>query len=193
MNDDNHLSPEDKAKLREHEYDGIKEMDHPLPRWWVMTFWLTIIFGVPYFFYYTVGGGISLRQDHAERMAIINKMKEEEIKKSSNFDQAYYDNILKDEGVIKGKIVFETNCVACHKDEGIGDIGPNLTDSFWIHGNGHAHDLFNVIWNGVEEKGMPVWKDMISKEEIYQAISYVYTLRNKNLKGKESQGTKVDD
>lgn len=193
MSDDNQLSPEDKAALLDHNYDGIQEMDHPLPKWWIVTFILTIIFGVPYFFYYTYGGGPTLQEEHTKNMAVINQAKEEELKKSLNFDESYYEAIVKDDGVAKGKVVFETNCVSCHKEQAIGDIGPNLTDSYWIHGNGHPHDLYVVVSNGVEEKGMPIWKEMISKEEIYQTISYVHNLRNKHLKGKEPQGEKVDD
>lgn len=193
MSSEQKLSPEDKAKLLDHNYDGIQELDYPLPKWWLATFYITIIFAIPYGIYYIWGGGPSLRDEHQKNMAVITQLKEEEIKKASAFDQTYLDTIIKEDGVNKGKIVFETNCVSCHKDGGIGDIGPNLTDSFWIHGGGHPPDLFQVIFNGVEEKGMPIWKDMISKEEIYQAISYVHTLRNLNLKGKASQGIEIKD
>ncbi len=187
------LSKEDQERLLGHEYDGIQELDHQLPRWWLGTFFLTIAFGVPYFIYYVLGPGPTLMQEHNARMEVINKEKAAKALAEGAFDQGLYDKIVAEGGVEKGKVVFETNCVACHKDLGIGDIGPNLTDAYWIHGKGHVPDLYNVVANGVEDKGMPVWKEVLSKEEVYQAVAYVSTLRNKKLAGKEPQGELIQE
>lgn len=187
------LSQADKDKLLDHEYDGIRELDHPLPRWWLGTFALTILFGVPYFVYYVWGGGPTLMEEHQISMKSVNERRALAAQAASEFDPALFDKIKAEGGVDKGKVVFETNCTACHKDQGIGDIGPNLTDAFWIHGQGLSADLYKVVFNGVEDMGMPVWKEMLSKEEIYQVVAYVGTLRNLNLKGKEPQGQKVQE
>jgi len=69
--------------------------------------------------------------------------------------------------------------VACHATGGAGNIGPNLTDNFWIHG-GRADSVALTIMNGVAAKGMPTWGNMLSDDQIKSTAIYVKSLKGTN-------------
>ena len=64
-----------------------------------------------------------------------------------------------------------------HQGEGL--VGPNLTDDYWIHGCSVA-DIFQLITNGVPEKGMISWKTQLTQKEILEVSSYIMTLHGTN-------------
>ncbi|MBP9674646.1 MAG: c-type cytochrome [Bacteriovoracaceae bacterium] len=189
------LSPLDKKEkdlLLDHEYDGIQELDHPLPSWWIATFVLTVLFSIPYFIYYVGGFGPSLLETHEKEMASIQEIRESYKKKSETFDVVQYEK-FKPSAKVAGAVIFEENCLPCHKADGTGDIGPNLTDAYWIHGSGTPADLYKTVYHGVEALGMPVWSETLSPEDIYRVVAYVHEfIKDKNLPGKEPQGNKVE-
>jgi cytochrome c oxidase cbb3-type subunit 3 len=188
-----HVEENEKHLLLDHNYDGLQELNHPLPFWWQFTFYGGIIFGLLYLTYYTIGGGPSLRDEFNKEYAIIAAKIEDFKKKESQFDPAVYATFNNPEGIKKGLTVFEVNCVACHLDKGAGDIGPNLTDNFWINSKGTPETNYPVVFNGVIENGMPVWSEVLSRDEIYQVVAYVQTLHHTYIaKGKAPQGEKVE-
>ena len=161
------------AELLDHDYDGIQEYDNPLPNWWLVTFFATIIFSAIYYIHYTVGGGYTQYQELEASMKDLPKAtekvwSEEELK--AKMDSPEF--------VEKGKTVFASKCSACHGPEGQGGIGPNLADRFWLHGKGHRAHILQTIAKGVTEKGMPAWTGMISDDEIILVSGFVYALRN---------------
>lgn len=184
----------EKHLLLDHSYDGIHEFNNPLPSWWQFTFYGAIIFAIFYFIFYHMLGGPSLREEFSKDYAKIEAIKAEEAKKSGAFDLAAYEVIVKNDGIKKGEVIFTDNCVSCHKEKGIGDIGPNLTDEYWLWAKGTPETIFPVVFNGVPQNGMPVWSEILTKEEIYQVVAYVQTLHNTHLpNGKAPQGNKVED
>ena len=81
-----------------------------------------------------------------------------------------------------GKTIFETNCAACHRADGGGQIGPNLTDDHWILGGG-IKKLFHTITNGGRDgKGMIAWKGTLKPKEIQAVSSYIISLKGSNPK-----------
>ena len=76
----------------------------------------------------------------------------------------------------KGKIIFMENCVACHKADGGGGIGPNLTDEYWILGGGIKNVFKTISEGGRDGKGMIAWKQNFKPSEIAQVASYLLTL-----------------
>ena len=80
------------------------------------------------------------------------------------------------EVLAQGKKTFGTLCAPCHRLDGGGLVGPNLTDDYWIHGSNFS-DNVTTIWNGVPAKGMITWKNMLKPKQIYEVASYIYTLR----------------
>ena len=78
-----------------------------------------------------------------------------------------------------GKTVYETNCAACHRADGGGLIGPNLTDASWIHG-GAPTQVHHTIAVGVLEKGMPPWERILKPEQLNNVTAYVLSLQGTN-------------
>ncbi|MEM9996123.1 MAG: cytochrome c, partial [Bacteroidota bacterium] len=91
-----------------------------------------------------------------------------------------------------GQELFVANCAACHGQQGEGLIGPNLTDAYAIHGN-EPEDIFRVITEGVLDKGMTPWGNVLTAEERAGVMAYVKSLEGTNIPGgKEPQGERVN-
>ncbi len=169
------------ALLLDHEVDGIRELDNKLPRWWVWLFYLTIIFAVFYFSYYHVfakGDLATKGQMAAEYQA---EMKIGEALKGAAMTKfeatmASLQPSKDAEVVARGKKTFDTLCAPCHRPDGGGLVGPNLTDDYWIHGSNFV-DSVTTIWNGVPAKGMITWKNTLKPQEVSEVASFIYTLR----------------
>jgi len=173
--------------LLDHNYDGIQELDNPLPRWWVYLFIACCIFAAGYFSYYTFFGGPTLVEELDQKLA----------KKTSathSGSQVNFDALLNDQKVVaQGKVVFDSKCVSCHNAQGQGLIGPNLTDSYWIHGKGTPEDIQKVVTEGVPDKGMLSWGPLLKPEEMQAVVVFVHSLRGTNPPNpKEPQGTKFE-
>lgn len=169
------MQPQDPLLL-DHEVDGIRELDNKLPRWWVWLFNLSIAFSIAYLLFYHVFhmGRLSAMEYEAE-MVVGNRLKQVAIAKFESGMAALEPS--KDEAVIaSGQVVFSQMCAPCHERDGGGKVGPNLTDTYWIHGSNFV-DNVRIIWNGVPEKGMLTWKGVLKPDQIYAAASYIYTLR----------------
>jgi len=186
MNDDaNHKDP----LLLDHDYDGIKELDNQLPRWWVWLFRLTTLFAVLYFVHYHVlHKGKLMAAQYQEEMKLGEIMK---AKAMSDFEAKMAAlQPSKDPAVLaEGKATFLNMCAPCHRADAGGLVGPNLCDNYWIHGSNFVDNL-RTIWNGVPSKGMVTWKGTLKPNTIYAAASYIYTLRGthpKNPKPPENQ------
>jgi cytochrome c oxidase cbb3-type subunit 3 len=77
----------------------------------------------------------------------------------------------------EGKVIFEKSCVTCHKATGAGDVGPNLTDDYWLHGN-DIKSVFKTIRYGFN--AMPQWQMAYSNKQIQMVSSYVKSLHGTN-------------
>ncbi|MFM2135387.1 MAG: hypothetical protein RL021_787 [Bacteroidota bacterium] len=181
---------QEKDVLLDHDYDGIRELDNQLPPWWKYGFYVTIVFAVVYLFSYHLSGSGKLQiAEYDEQMAVAEAEKTEMMKRNAEYVTEANVTRLTDEALLAdGKGIFEKNCVACHKSDGGGSVGPNLTDDYWIHGGGISN-LFKTIREGVPAKGMISWKSQLSPKQIQQVASYVLTLHGTNPSGaKEPQG-----
>ena len=169
---------EQAAIMTDHEYDGIKELDNLLPPWWVALFYITALFSVVYLAKYHVFGYDNQDQEYLKEVAQAEK--DIALYKLTAPDTKSVDNVVlltEPADLAKGKALYETNCVACHKADGGGSIGPNLTDAYWILG-GDVKDVFNTIMEGGRSgKGMVPWKDVIKPSDIEKVASYVLSLQ----------------
>jgi cytochrome c oxidase cbb3-type subunit III len=168
----------DEDRLLEHDYDGIQEYDNPLPRWWLWIFYATIIF-VP--FYYVAPGFMgegpgmvaAYEADVAAHKAALPPQ-------PAAMDDATLLAVLSDADELKeGGEVFAKNCAACHRADGGGLIGPNLTDAAWIHG-GAPNAIYQTIAAGVLTKGMPAWDRILKPDELKEVTAYVMSLKGTN-------------
>jgi cytochrome c oxidase cbb3-type subunit 3 len=181
--------------LLDHEYDGIRELDNKLPRWWVWLFWGCNFFAVFYLSYYHVfaRGDLAregqMRAEYLAEMKIGNAIKARTI---ADFEGKIDTATPSKDPVIlaRGQATFALKCAPCHRADGGGLVGPNLCDDYWIHGSNFS-DNVKIIWNGFESKGMLSWKKQGMKpNEILEVASYIYTLRGthpKNPKPPENQ------
>lgn len=170
-------------KLLGHEYDGIQEYDNPLPGWWTWMSVGTVIFAVIYCVLYWKDEG--LRQEaelEAEIAAAYEKWPAlaqaaetggDSGPPVANLDESLYKGNAA--AIEAGKQTFLTMCAPCHQADATGNIGPNLTDSEWIHG-GTYHDIRTTVTKGVPDKGMVTWAGVLSDEQIAQVAAYVHSL-----------------
>ena len=167
--------------LLEHEVDGIRELDNKLPRWWVWLFYLSITFAVIYLSVYHVfakGNVAKYGQMAAEYQAEMKIGAALKVAAMTRFEatMASLQPSKDPEAVARGKKTFLTLCAPCHRPDGGGLVGPNLTDDYWIHGSNFV-DNVTTIWNGVPAKGMITWKNSLKPQEVVEVASYIYTLR----------------
>jgi cytochrome c oxidase cbb3-type subunit 3 len=176
--------------LLEHEYDGIREYDNPLPRWWVWMFAGSFFFSIAYAFHYHVShNGLSVAENYEQDM---REAREADAKQSlsqpvteDSLNKLTLDSaLMADAGVL-----FVARCAPCHGEHGQGIIGPNLTDGSWIHGRGTLTDIYGVVEGGVAAKGMPPWGRLLTPVELRKLVAFVGTQRGKNLPGKAAEGT----
>ncbi|MCW8309832.1 c-type cytochrome [Sphingobacterium sp. InxBP1] len=182
---------EEKDIVIDHEYDGISELDNPIPIWFNFLFYGTVFFAVVYLFIYQLSGiGMSQDQEYLHEMKIAEKERQAYLLASaSNVDENTVE--FEPEMAGDGKAIFAANCVACHGTNGEGGIGPNLTDKFWLHG-GEIKDIFKTVKYGVPDKGMVPWEQTLSPAQIAQVASYIVTLRDTHpANPKEPQGDEV--
>ncbi len=190
------MATEDKHKnmqeehLMDHDYDGIKELDNPAPRWIMALFYITIGFSILYGAYYF---WLDVGDDQDAEYARKTQLHDEQfaMKNMSANDLLVLTDAT---SIEEGKAVYKAmNCFACHGMNGEGNaIGPNLTDKFWIHGC-DFNSVFTIIKNGVPAKGMTAFKGQISDKKIQQVASYILTLKGTNPpNAKAAQGEECE-
>src|SRR6478609_3159521 len=174
---------DEKQLLMDHDYDGIKELDNNLPPWWVYLFYACIIFAVVYLVRFEVMGAPDQETELKNEMAQAKIDVAEYMKTAPDLMDEKTVTLLTDPAdLTKGKTIFETNCVACHRADAGGQIGPNLTDDNWILGGG-IKKIFHTITNGGRDgKGMIAWKGTLKPKEIQAVASYVLSLQGRNPK-----------
>lgn len=163
--------------LSGHDYDGIKELDNKLPKWWLGLFYITIIISVIYLIRYHVINTGDLQNAEYEREMAKAEQTYKRPEASSTSLNAANVILLTDVATLEaGKTIYDKHCMVCHLSKVEGLVGPNMTDEYWIHG-GSIGDLFNIIVVGVVEKGMISWKDQLLPVEIQQVACYILSLQ----------------
>lgn len=190
----NDFVPLEKEKdiMMAHDYDGIRELDNHLPPWWTGLFYATIVFSIAYLLFFHVFNTLPLpEQEYENELAIA---KQEALKfKAANpapvIDENNVEATLDAQALADGQTVYLSNCASCHRRDGGGDIGPNLTDDYWLHG-GDVKSIFKTVRHGVTGTNMISWEGFISPEKIKNVSSYVLTLKGSNPPNpKKPEGT----
>lgn len=174
--------PRDKEAtiLLDHNYDGIRELDNHLPPWWTAFFYITIVFGVIYMLVYHVFHMAPLPGEQYEISVAEAQAAAAERLAAAGDEGAGIDEstvtFSDDPAIIdSGKKIYDMQCASCHRNDGGGNIGPNLTDEYWLHG-GSMSDIYKTVKYGVPQKGMISWEPLLSPEQMRDVSSYIMTL-----------------
>lgn len=184
------MSEEKQDQVLDHDYDGIQEYDNRLPTWWLVILYATVVFAFFYWAYYhTLGGPTPQDRYRGELVAAaeaeLARMEGQALNNETLFTMASVPTQVE-----SGRAIFQQFCVVCHADQGQGNVGPNLTDAYWLHG-GRPMDILHTVTNGVPDKGMVAWGNQLGPRRVQQAVSYILSLRNTNVPGKDPEGDKV--
>ncbi len=193
---DKHIDEVSGVETTGHEWDGIRELNNPMPRWWVWTFYATIVWALGYTILYpawpmvsdaTRGAlGYSSRADLAadvESARIATGGIVEKIS-SASLDEILADQQLSQFATAGGAAAFRVNCTPCHGTGASGGQGyPNLNDDEWLWG-GDVNAIYQSIAHGIRDSvdpetrvsEMPAFADMLKPEEVRQVSSYVVSL-----------------
>jgi cytochrome c oxidase cbb3-type subunit III len=169
--------------LLDHDFDGIKELDNVLPPWWVYLFYGCILFSAIYLIRYHILGAPNQEMELKNEMAQAKIEVAEYMKTAPDLmDEKTVTQLTDKAALSTGKTIFTTNCVACHRADAGGAIGPNLTDDHWILGGG-IKNIFHTINNGGRDgKGMISWKATLKPKEMQKVASYIMSLKGSNPK-----------
>lgn len=194
-----------------HEWDGIKELNTPLPKWWVYVFYATIIWSVGYWVVYpawpSLSGytkglfGYSSRMELAKDMQALKAargVKAEQLAKMS-VDDIYANPDMRNYAIAAGRTVFNENCSACHQSGGAGAYGyPTLADDEWIWG-GTLDEIKTTISYGVRnanpnsrQSEMPTFggaDGLLTPEQINAAADHVVALSKGSADAASAGGT----
>ncbi|MEK0164686.1 cytochrome-c oxidase, cbb3-type subunit III [Phaeobacter sp. JH20_36] len=200
---------EDDPNTTGHSWDGIEEFDNPMPRWWLWTFYATIIWGIGYTIAYPAWPGIqsatagvlgwNSRALVAEEIAAVNEANAPINSRLEEIELASIstDPELNGYAVSAGSAVFKTWCAQCHGAGAAGAKGyPNLLDDDWLWG-GSIEDIHATIAHGIRNEEsdearyseMPAFgrDELLEKEEIDQVVNFVMS-----LSGDPQDATKVE-
>ncbi len=181
-----------------HEWDGIRELNTPLPRWWVYIFYATIVFSVGYWILYPswpllsgYAPGILGTTNRIQVVKDLAAIQAQRAKAEAGLQDATVEQIVADKRLLalalaRGRASFLDNCAPCHGSGGQGGKGyRNLTNEDWLWG-GTLDDILTTVTHGIRAdydkdtrtSAMPSFgKDGILKpQEILDVASYVRTL-----------------
>lgn len=179
-----------------HEWDGIKELDNPMPRWWLWAYYGTVVWALAYTIAYpawplissaTSGVlGYSSRADMRAQMDAAEAAKADYLAAvaAASMDEIMADENLRTFAAAAGAAAFKVNCVQCHGTGAQGSAGyPNLNDDDWLWG-GNPDEIHQTIAHGIRYEqdddtrfsDMPAFADMLAPEEITQVAGFVASL-----------------
>lgn len=196
MADDKHRDDVTGMETTGHEWDGIRELNNPLPRWWLWTFYATIIWGIIYTIAYPAWplvtratGGFIGYSTRAEVAAEIERVDAQNAEVSAQLASADLSALSTDDaayryGVAGGAAVFRAHCSQCHGAGAAGAVGyPNLLDDAWLWG-GSLNAIEATVRHGIRNETdpdaryseMPAFDELLSSQEILATAEYVLSL-----------------
>lgn len=189
-----------------HEWDGLKELNNPAPRWWVWVFLVTVIWSVGYWIIYPSWPTLSGNTQGTAAWTQYKKLQDEQAEiaarrgvfaehiKTHDLQAIKQDPKLYAFALAGGKAMFKENCAACHGSGAEGRPGyPNLNDDDWLWG-GTLEDIYRTIKTGARSthadtrtSQMPAFGEMLNAQEIDHIAGYVLSLSSKTPASSEGE------
>lgn len=192
-------SYKDKKLIIDHGFDGIMELDHALPQWWLCLFYFGIIIGLTYLCLFFTTFSFSNPQYELEVENILANQQQKDY--WSKIQPPTLETVkLNFNYVEEGKELFNTICISCHQEGGKGGIGPNLIDDYWINIENKSliKNIFYLIWNGSKNNsamrafGVSGELNGFQIEKIANYVYYINQIQKKHFDdAAPPQGTKV--
>jgi cytochrome c oxidase cbb3-type subunit 3 len=151
--------------------DGIKELNNPAPNWillvLLLTYGFSLFYAIHYFGY--PDNGNDQTSEYKAKLVAVEMARRQKIQNAGGVVVLTKEEIL----ASGAKLYVQKGCNACHGAKGEGNnIGPNLTDNFWINGC-TPENLIAIVTEGKPEKGMNPFKTMMTPEQIKNISLYV--------------------
>ncbi|TPK42170.1 cytochrome-c oxidase, cbb3-type subunit III [Mesorhizobium sp. B2-5-4] len=193
---DEHIDEVSGISTTGHEWDGIRELNNPLPRWWVICFYITIVWALGYTIFYpawpmltsaTKGVlGYSSRNEVKNDLAAADAAKDKYVAavQSKSVSEILANDTLREFAVAAGGAAFKVNCTQCHGSGAAGSKGfPNLNDDDWLWG-GKPDQIQQTITHGIRfvpdadtrVSEMPAFAEVLTAEQIAQVSTFVASL-----------------
>lgn len=193
---DKHIDDVSGVETTGHEWDGIRELNNPLPRWWLWTFYLCIVFAVGYVIAYPaiplIHGATPGLLGYSSRADVVGELADAKVAQGSYLDKVAATPLAEIEAdpellrfaIAGGAAAFKVNCIQCHGSGAQGSAGyPNLNDDDWLWG-GTVDQIFTTISHGIRYQGdedtrvseMPAFGDVLEPQQIREAAAYVVSL-----------------
>jgi len=188
-----------------HEWDGIKELNRPLPKWWLYVLWATVIWSIGFYFFYpawpygssyTKGFlGWSQRQQVQDEITTAKAGQAQFLDAiaAKSVVEIQQDDTLRSFALAGGAAAFKDNCAPCHGSSAIGGVGyPSLADDDWLWGGTlesiHATLLHGIRYTQNEEtrqSEMPRFgvDELLEAEQIASVAEYVMSLSGRSEDG----------
>lgn len=195
-----------------HEWDGLKELNNPLPRWWLWVFYVTIIWGIGICIVYpswpTLSGATKGTSGYTQLKELEASQKEifkRQEAYTARFENASFDEIMNDPelyafALAGGRTMFKDNCATCHGTGAQGSKGyPNLNDDDWLWG-GKLDEIHMTILHGIRADNldshvsqMPSFgrDKILSTDQINDVVDYVLALSDKDKANTYTQGKTI--
>jgi cytochrome c oxidase cbb3-type subunit 3 len=173
------------------EFDGIRQADNKMPPWYVVSFIGTMVFGVLYLLYYHALTDWSQVEQY-ERQVAAHMADYPETQTAQAAETAASGNpyLGQPDAIQAGAETYQAICAACHKADGTGLIGPDLTDDRWLHGDTDMA-IYDVVmegrmqpeqWKQDPPKGpMPGHRASLGSQKVWQVLAYLAD-KNNNIK-----------
>ncbi|MGJ8569931.1 MAG: cytochrome-c oxidase, cbb3-type subunit III [Hoeflea sp.] len=179
-----------------HEWDGIRELNNPMPRWWLWTFYLCIIWAIGYAIAYPaiplINGATPGLLGYSSRADVVAELADAKVAQGGMLDKIAatpVEEIASDPELLRfaiagGSSAFKVNCAQCHGSGASGSAGyPNLNDDDWLWG-GTIDQIYLTIAHGVRYEGdddtryseMPAFGDILEPAQINEVTAYVKSL-----------------
>jgi cytochrome c oxidase cbb3-type subunit III len=189
-----------------HDWDGIKELNNPLPRWWVWTFYATIVWALGYSIAYPawplINSATTGLIDYSSRKQVASTLDAAAVAQAKQVDaiaskplvEILGDDALRTFAMAAGSAAFKMNCSQCHGSGAQGASGfPNLNDDDWLWG-GDIEAIYQTVAHGIRFSAdgktrfseMPAFGGVLDPQEISQVTAYV-----RSLSGSASDGQRA--
>jgi len=179
-----------------HEWDGIRELDNPMPRWWLWTFYACIVWAIGYAIAYPaiplINGATPGLLGYSSRAEVVAELADAKAAQGTMLEKIAatpVEEIASDPELLQfaiagGSSAFKVNCAQCHGSGAAGSAGyPNLNDDDWLWG-GTIDQIYLTIAHGIRYDGdddtryseMPAFGDMLETAQINEVAAYVVSL-----------------